>query len=194
MKKHNILFKKLNSIYGFSLTETLTTMIIMSFVGIMITTGIMSSTRAYKQITEYTNAQLILSNTITALHDELIYALPDSLNVTGQTIKFEHIKNGIETITYKDEATVITESSDDSSDESEDTVTTYNKGIYISYGNDSDAYYPIVSYQNSTSLYNDWTVTNKGNGVLSVSVSVYKADKTTPLIKVEGYEIKLLNG
>ena len=175
--KHNILFRKLNNENGFSLTETLSTMIIMSFVGIMVTIGIISASRAYKQITEHTNAQLMLSNTITALHDELIYALPDSLSggtsEKSTEITFEHIKNGEETIKFQS--------------------TGDDKGIYINYGGGSSAFYPIVSYQSSTSLYNNWKVTNEGDGVISVDVSVCKADGTE-LIKVEKYEIKLLNG
>ena len=177
VKEHNILLKKLNNAQGFSLTETLSTMIIMSLVGIMVTTGIMSATKAYKQITEYNNAQLMLSNTITALHDELIYALPDSLpegtSEKSNEISFEHVKNGRETIKFQN--------------------ADGDKGIYISYGEGSDAFYPIVSYQSSTSLYNDWKVSNEGDGVISVDVSVCKSDGTE-LIKVENYEIKLLNG
>lgn len=179
--KHNILFRKLNNENGFSLTETLSTMIIMSFVGIMVTTGIISASRAYKQITEHTNAQLMLSNTITALHDELIYALPDSLSggtddKSGE-ITFEHIKNGEETIKFQ--------------------TTEGNKGIYINYGGGSSTFYPLVSYQSSTSLYNKWSVKNEGNGVISIDVSVCKDDGTTngkTLITVTNYEIKLLNG
>lgn len=176
VKKLYYFFRKLNRKSGFSLTETLSTMIIMSFVGIMVTTGIISASRAYKQITEHTNAQLMLSNTITALHDELIYALPDSLPDTlnkGTAISFEHVKNGNETIKFQ--------SADD------------DKGIFISYGEGSSTFYPLVSYQSSTSLYNNWNVSNEGDGVLSIDVSVCKADGTE-LIKVENYEIKLLNG
>lgn len=174
VKKLYYFFRKLNSKSGFSLTETLSTMIIMSFVGIMVTTGIISASRAYKQITEHTNAQLMLTNTITVLHDELIYALPDSINVTTNSITFEHVKNGKETIKFQNEANK-------------------DKGICISYGEGSTTFYPMVSYQNFTSLYNNWVVTNKGSGILSVTVSVCKSDGTE-LIKVENYEIKLLNG
>ena len=178
VNKHNILLKKLNSTHGFSLTETLSTLVIMSLVGIMVTSGIISSVRVYRQITEYNNAQLMLSNTITALHDELIYALPDSLSgasdENSKELSFNHVKNGAETIKFQS-----AESS--------------GKGIYIKYGEESDKFYPMVSYQSSTSLYNDWTVSDEGDGVLSVDVSVCKADGTE-LIKVEDYEIKLLNG
>ena len=122
VKEHNNLLRKLNNKNGFSLTETLTTMIIMSFVGIMVTTGILSSSRVYKQITEYANAQLMLSNTITALHDEIIYALPDSLPDSlpknSNEITFEHVKNGKETIKFLN--------------------TVDNKGICIRYGEDSE--------------------------------------------------------
>ena len=179
MKDHNSLFRKLNNTYGFSLTETLTTMIIMSFVGIMVTTGIMSSTRAFKQITEYTNAQMMLSNTITALQDELIYALPDTLSgassENSREITFEHVIKGTETIKFQDADDV-------------------DKGIYVSYGESSAAINPIVSYQGSTSLYNNWTVSDEGEGIISISVYIYKPDRTEPLVSVENYEIELLNG
>ena len=173
MKNHRIFFKKIYSKNGFSLTEVLTTIIIMSLFGIMVTTGIVTSARVYKEITEYSNAQLMLSNTITALHDELIYALPETLDIDGDdVISFEHVKTGIETIKFDTDG---------------------DKGIYISYGEGSSAFYPLVSYQNKESLYNKWTVADKGNGIIEVSVVVCKSDGTE-LIKVKNYDIELLNG
>ena len=177
MNKLRLFIKKLNDKNGFSLTETLTTLIIMSMVGIMVTSGITTSSRVYKEITEYTNAQLMLSNTITAIQDELIYAIPDSISTkdsgeTNDEISFKHVKNGVKTLKYVGEG---------------------NKGICISYGEGSSTFYPLVSYQNKTSLYNTWTVNDKGNGIIEISVSVCKPDGTE-LVKVENYDIKMLNG
>jgi len=176
--KNISIVKKINNNNGFSLTETLSTLILMSLVGIMITTGIATSINVYKDITQYNNAQLLLSNTITALHDELIYALPDSLPDSisdTNSITFEHVQNGKETIKFND--------------------TNTNKGICVGYGeitSGTDEFYPLVAYQNSTDLYNNWTIAYS-NKIFTISVYVYKSDNTE-LIKVENYKIKPLNG
>lgn len=170
MNKQRLFIKKIKSTKGFSLTETLTTLIIMSLVGIMITAGITTSARVYKEITEYNSAQMLYSNTITKLRDELIYAYSNSISCGSDNITFKHVKNGIETIKFIDEGD--------------------NKGICIGYGEGSTSFSPIVPYQNNTSLYNDWTVSYEDNGIIKISVSVYKSDGTE-LIKPVTYDIEL---
>ena len=176
--RYKAMLHKLNSRRGFSLTETLATLVIMSLVGIMVTTGIATASKAYKQITEHANAQLMLSTTITALHDELIYALPDDPEptITGDStiITFKHVENGAEIIKYLD--------------------TDGRKGICIGYGDSPEdtSLYPIVSYQNSASLYNNWKIEMKEEGHFSISVWICRSDGTE-LIRVDNYEIKPLN-
>ena len=176
--KYKCITEKINKNDGFSLTETLTTLVIMSFVGIMITTGLTTSIRVYKKVTEYNNAQLMLTNTITALHDELIYSVSDDsypVITGGNKITFNHIQKGIETIKFDS--------------------TEGNMGIYIGYEDDTTSgYSPLVSYQNSASLYNNWNIVKDGNLFL-ISVSIYKSngDGTTPLISVDNYKVKPLN-
>ena len=78
MNKHGIKYK-IKSKNGFSLTETLTTLIIMSFVGIMITSGMATAMRVYKQVTEYARAQILYSTAYILINDDLIYADPTSV-------------------------------------------------------------------------------------------------------------------
>lgn len=171
--KFKYIMNKIISSEGFSLTETISTLVVMSLVGIMITTGITTSARVYKQITEHTNAQLMLTNTITALHDELIYAMPDDPKpiITGnKQIRFKHVQNNIETIRFND--------------------TEGNKGIYIGYG-DTPEYSPIVPYQNSTSLYNEWEIISDEDRYL-IKVWICRSDGTL-LISPVTYEVQPLN-
>ena len=185
-----ILYKKLNRKNGFSLTEVLTTMIIMSFVGIMVTSGILSSARVYKQITESSNAQLMLSNTITALQDEIIYAKPGSITVNedNDTISFEHVTNenvNNENVSKYIETIKFFNPEDNSSGD--------KKGICISYGKDSVDFHPLISYQNATSLYNKWEILNIEDDAIEIAVYACKSDEII-LSRVNEFKILLLNG
>lgn len=56
---------------GFSLAETLIAMLIMSFVGIIVTVGMMTALSVYGRITDQANAELLLSTTLIEMRDEL---------------------------------------------------------------------------------------------------------------------------
>lgn len=102
------LLHKLNKREGFSLTEMLATVLIMGFVGIIITTGAATVQRVYRQVVAHANAQTALTTTITLMKDQLAFADPESIgngSETGtvfgnsQTIVFKNLNSGEQTIT-----------------------------------------------------------------------------------------------
>lgn len=56
---------------GFTLAETLIAMLLMSFVGLIVTGGIAMGARVYGRIVERSNAELLLSTTLIELRDQL---------------------------------------------------------------------------------------------------------------------------
>lgn len=104
------LLHKLNKRQGFSLTEMLATVLIMGFVGIIITTGAATVQRVYRKVVAHANAQTALTTTITLMKDQLAFADPESIgdaSGTGtgfgnsQTIVFKNLNSGEQTITLK---------------------------------------------------------------------------------------------
>ena len=104
------LLHKLNKRQGFSLTEMLATVLIMGFVGIIITTGAATVQRVHRKVVAHANAQTALTTTITLMKDQLAFADPDSIgdgSGTGafsgvsQTISFQNLNSGEQTITLK---------------------------------------------------------------------------------------------
>ena len=102
------LLHKLNNQRGFSLTEMLATVLIMGFVGIIITTGAATVQRVYRKVVAHANAQTALTTTITLMKDQLAFADPESIedgSGTGafsgvsQTIVFQNLNSGEQTIT-----------------------------------------------------------------------------------------------
>lgn len=102
------LLHKLNKRQGFSLTEMLATVLIMGFVGIIITTGAATVQRVYRKVVAHANAQTALTTTITLMKDQLAFADPESVgngSETGtgfgnsQTIVFKNLNSGELTIT-----------------------------------------------------------------------------------------------
>lgn len=102
------LLHKLNKRQGFSLTEMLATVLIMGFVGIIITTGAATVQRVYRKVVAHANVQTALTTTITLMKDQLAFADPESVgngSETGtgfgnsQTIVFKNLNSGEQTIT-----------------------------------------------------------------------------------------------
>lgn len=93
------LLHKLNKRQGFSLTEMLATVLIMGFGGIIITTGAATVQRVYRKVVAHANAQTALTTTITLMKDQLAFADPQSITVSGTTISFKNLNSGEQTIT-----------------------------------------------------------------------------------------------
>lgn len=93
------LLHKLNNRRGFSLTEMLATVLIMGFVGIIITTGAATVQRVYRKVVAHANAQTALTTTITLMKDQLAFADPESITANGSEISFQNLNSGEQTIT-----------------------------------------------------------------------------------------------
>ena len=93
------LLHKLNKRQGFSLTEMLATVLIMGFVGIIITTGAATVQRVYRKVVAHANAQTALTTTITLMKDQLAFADPESITGSGTTISFQNLNSGEQKIT-----------------------------------------------------------------------------------------------
>ena len=71
MRIKAVLKKKLNSKAGFSLTEMLATVIILLLVSVIVAAGIPVARDAYEKVVLASNAEVLLSSTITTLRNEL---------------------------------------------------------------------------------------------------------------------------
>ena len=161
--------EKITDSRGFTLTETLSTIIIMSMVGIMVATGMATMARVHRQMTEYEEAQMLLVNTLTLLKDKLIYAKPDSetFSVESGTLTFEHASEGIIRL---------------------NTVSEGTGGLAISYKKDGGftAPQPLVGYQKKEDIFTDWNVTYDDDH-FDIDLSVKKKENAS-IIELVGIE------
>lgn len=175
--------RKLISRHGFTLTETLSTLVVMSLVGIMVTVGVTTAAKVYRQVTEYAEAQMLLSNTLTLIKNELIYAKPDSevrpmsFSDDNRTIVFEHVTNGVIKLSAVSETT---------------------GGISISIEKDSafTTPQPLVGYQKKEDIFTDWKVTyDETNKQFDIDLSVNKKenDSTVELVRIDDIKIVPVN-
>ena len=178
--KYGVL-RKLNSNSGFTLTETLSTLLIMSLVGLMISAGIVTAVNVYRQVTEYSEAQVLLTNTLTVLEDELVYAEPDSIPdpISGGSITFSHVKDGNTKI-----AEVVKDG--------------INKGICISYYKSGDwtEAEPLVTYEKNEDLYTDWNIKNavsQSDKTKIITIDLSVKSGTDTIIEITDYKIQTLN-
>lgn len=75
--RNRIVSSKLNNDHGFSLTELLAVIAIMSLVTLAIAAGAVTAVRVYKQLSIKANAQTLLATSITAMSDEFEHAVVD---------------------------------------------------------------------------------------------------------------------
>lgn len=73
---------------GFSLAETLLATLILTFVAVLLATGVPFAKMAYAKIVNGANARMLLSNTVTALRNELGTAMDIEVNTDYNTIVY----------------------------------------------------------------------------------------------------------
>ncbi len=94
------ILQRLKTEQGFSLTEQLATILIMGFVGIMVTTGAATVQKVYRKVIAHANAQSALTTTAGLLRDQLAFADPETIEVKDKTtISFKNLNSGDQTIT-----------------------------------------------------------------------------------------------
>ncbi len=94
------ILQRLKTEQGFSLTEQLATILIMGFVGIMVTTGAATVQKVYRKVIAHANAQSALTTTAGLLRDQLAFADPETVQVHSDgTISFKNLNSGDQIIT-----------------------------------------------------------------------------------------------
>ena len=84
MKVFNVLTRKLKEKVGFTLSETLITVLILLMVSAIVAGGVPAAANAYFKVIDAANAQLLLSETVMKLRSELAVAADvEEANTTG---------------------------------------------------------------------------------------------------------------
>lgn len=96
--------KKLASKRGFSLSEVLVTLAIMSLVGVAIGLGISAAGEAYNNITTGSNAEMLCTTLATELADELRFA--EEISTGGNRLTFTSRRFGAGVSVSSDEGRV----------------------------------------------------------------------------------------
>ena len=79
---------------GFSLAETMVAILIMSFVGLIVTVGMMTALSVYGRIMDRANAELLLSTTLIELRDELDRAEEVVVDGSGNLLRYRNSFTG----------------------------------------------------------------------------------------------------
>lgn len=193
------LLHKLNKRHGFSLTEMLATVLIMGFVGIIITTGAATVQRVYRKVVAHANAQTALTTTITLMKDQLAFADPKSIgdaSVTGegfgnsQTIVFKNLNSGEQMITLNPGTASGTATIDSSVAAGGTNGTTgsgtANRGFTLTYttGDGTGTNSTTLPLLSDSAITSDLVVCFDGDG------SGFSWDPTTKVITVTGLVAK----
>ena len=184
------LLHKLNKRQGFSLTEMLATVLIMGFVGIIITTGAATVQRVYRKVVAHANAQTALTTTITLMKDQLAFADPESITVSGTTISFKNLNSGEQTITLNPGTA----------------SGTANRGFTLTYtaGDGTGTSSTTLSLLSDSAITSDLCVCFDGDGsgfswdpatqVITVTKLVAKDTRTDTVQARASFKVLLVNG
>ena len=203
------LLHKLNKRQGFSLTEMLATVLIMGFVGIIITTGAATVQRVYRKVVAHANAQTALTTTITLMKDQLAFADPESITANGTTISFQNLNGGEQTITLNPGTASCTAATDpsaaggtDGADSGTTGTGTANRGFTLTYatGSGSDTTLPLLS---DSAITSDLCVCFDGDGsgfswdagskLITVTNLVAKDTRTDTVQARASFQVLLVN-
>lgn len=212
------LLHKLNKRQGFSLTEMLATVLIMGFVGIIITTGAATVQRVYRKVVAHANAQTALTTTITLMKDQLAFADPKSIGggsgtasglENSTTISFQNLNSGEQTITLSPGIASGTAATDPNAAEGTtgaDSGTTgtgaANRGFTLTYstGSGSSTTLPLLS---DSAITSDLCVCFDGDGsgfswnpatkVITVTNLVAKDTRTGNVQARASFQVLLVN-
>ena len=155
---------KRNNKQGFSLTELLVAVLILSMVSAVVAGGIPVAKDAYEKITVSANAQVMLSTTITALRNELCTA--SDIRISGTTVRYysSSIENDSELLIGKEKT-----------DTAHDTILLKQ---YADYEKADDNVRALVSKAvGDKQLYVTYTSVTNGSGIITFNTLIV-CDKT----------------
>lgn len=185
-----ILKSRLSGRSGFTLSETLMAILILLMVSSIVAAGIPVAANAYSKVVMASNAQLLLSTTMTNLRDELGTATDIHYNAETGEISYKNDRGGrsrIYMITAVDPDDGITK--DDFGVHVEERAGRDDTEEYSSYD------YMLVSDVAATeNLFLTYTVESNSGGFIKFSdLTVQTKDDDRKVIsKIENFEIKVL--
>ena len=182
MKK--IIYRKYHAIHGFTLAETLLAVLILLMVSSIVAAGIPSARRAYEKVVLASNAEVLLSTTVSMLRNELGTAMDVKAN--GSEITYYNTARGA-TSKISLEKVLAT---------SPDTETTIVLFRYFGdYVKNSDAEKVAMSSSSSRDkdLYVTYTSVVCQNGIITFSgVSVNQVSGNRNLASLANLSIRLI--
>ncbi len=206
------ILQRLKTEQGFSLTEQLATILIMGFVGIMVTTGAATVQKVYRKVIAHANAQSALTTTAGLLRDQLAFADPETVQVHSDgTISFKNLNSGDQTITiYPGNMTnTSTEAAPEGSSTEKEVKEDLNKrGFYLVYAVTKTDASDTTTTKTTVPLLSDSAITsdlcvgfdtnggfewNKGSNTLTVKNLMVKDLKTDSIQAGTDFTIRLLN-
>lgn len=160
---------RLNKSAGFTLAETLMTVLILLMASAIVAGGIPAAMNAYRKAVDAANAQMLLSTTINALRDELSTAW--NVEIEGTTISYQSSDTGGRSrITVKDGKIMLQEY-----------VAEIDQG-WLETSIRTGKERPLVSEAMTKGLANDMTVSYSGVKVEKNGNGAY--------VKISGLEVK----
>ena len=86
MSKTAAIKKRIRDIKAFTLSETLVTIIIVMLVSSIVAVGIPAASNAYKNVVRASNAEILLSNTMISLRNEL--GMARDITLSGNKVTY----------------------------------------------------------------------------------------------------------
>ena len=166
--------KRLSDKKGFTLAETLMAILILLMVTAVVAGGIPVAVNAYNKVVLASNAQLLLSTTMTRLRDELGTAT--QITVEENEIKYVNDKGVGNKISLTDKEGV------------------YLEENYTASTDDKKYKHLLVTEQAATeSLYMTYTVNSYTGGVLTLgNLKVKSKSDDKILVEIPSFQIKIL--
>ncbi len=178
MKRMKNTFKRIKEGAGFTLAETLLAVLILLLVSVIMTTGIPAAKNAYENVVVASNAEVLLSTTISTLRNELGTAQDVEVS-EGTVITYYNSSRGAYSRIYKVD------------DDTIGFIRYYSKD-----GKSSDAA-PLISKETATErLYVTYTgVEDIHNGVITIKgLSVKQESRTSDLATRPQLSIRIISG
>lgn len=178
--KKNFPGKLKNNKSGFSIAEALIAVLILLMVSSVVAAGMPVAAKAYTQVVDSANAQLLLSTTVTALRDELGEANDITVDTANKTVSYTSSTGGDSVIGFTDNGVTITSGNIYSLDTSGGSETkVYNRNL--------------VSEKAAASLvFKINSITYNSNIVKISGIVVSRIGKTDELAVLSDLEIKVI--
>ena len=180
----NIVKRKLHINYGFTLAETLLAVLILLMVSSIVAAGIPSARRAYEKVVLASNAEVLLSTTITTLRNELGKAMDVKAN--GNDITYYNTTRGATSKISLDKVL-------DTSPNTEKTIVLFRYlGDYV-YNSAAEKIAMSSSSSRDRDLYVTYTGVVCENGIITFSgVSVNQVSGNRNLASLANLSIRLI--